>query len=35
MKNPSVRLFDGVDIHPNAEGYAAMAAAVRDVLRRM
>jgi len=27
--------FDGSDIHPSVEGYAAMAAAVRDLLARM
>ena len=27
--------FDGLDIHPNATGYAAMAAAVREVVERM
>lgn len=27
--------FDGIDIHPNEAGYAAMAQAVRDVLDRM
>ncbi len=27
--------FDGSDIHPNAAGYAAMAAAVQDTLARM